>query len=110
MVERLRGRAGQAQRLRRLEAHGVHCVRCGCLGVWFVREVTAALPLLQVNHKLALAQGGTDTDDNTEVICEPCHKAETADQFGKVQSKGLGGCDASGMPTAPLHPWNRGRG
>lgn len=60
-----------------------------------------------VNHKVPLAQGGPDTDENTENLCRPCDLVETARQFGHERQSRLGACDASGMPTDPAHPWNR---
>jgi 5-methylcytosine-specific restriction protein A len=34
------------------------------------------------DHIIPLAQGGTDTDDNTRNLCQPCHAKRTAEQFG----------------------------
>lgn len=90
MVERLRGRAGKKQRARRLQAHGVRCGRCGCLGVWTKIEVSASLPLLVVDHETPLALGGSDADSNTRVVCEPCHTEITAEQFGHRQRPTIG--------------------
>ncbi|WP_312517297.1 HNH endonuclease signature motif containing protein [Massilia sp.] len=31
-----------------------------------------------VDHIIALADGGTDDDDNKETLCQPCHDAKSA--------------------------------
>lgn len=96
MVERLRGRAGQAQRLRRLAAEPL-CRRCAEMGI-----VTAStVP----DHIKPLAQGGSDDDDNIRCLCKPCHDAVTAEQFGQTLSTASRGCGADGWPTNPNHPW-----
>jgi 5-methylcytosine-specific restriction protein A len=35
-----------------------------------------------VNHKIPLARGGLDVDENTENLCTPCDEIATAKQFG----------------------------
>lgn len=42
----------------------------------------------QVDHILAKALGGTDYDDNLETLCDPCHKAKTAEDNRKVREAG----------------------
>jgi 5-methylcytosine-specific restriction protein A len=73
-TERLRGRAGVKQRLRRLKRTQGLCEHCLAKGI--VRVATV------VNHKTPLAHGGTDDDDNTENLCRDCDLIETAKQFG----------------------------
>jgi 5-methylcytosine-specific restriction protein A len=97
-TKRRQGRAGVALRQRRLDAEPL-CRRCADGG----RVVAATVP----DHIMPLAHGGTDDDTNIRCLCEPCHKAVTAEQFGTARTKGLGGCDASGVPTNPDHPWHR---
>jgi 5-methylcytosine-specific restriction protein A len=48
---------------------GTHCAVC--LN-WYIA------PFLQVDHTKPLADGGTDTPDNVQPLCTPCHKAKTA--------------------------------
>jgi 5-methylcytosine-specific restriction enzyme A len=98
-VERLRGRAGMAQRQRRLDRTNGLCERC--LDEGRVRLATV------VNHKTPLAHGGSDTDDNTENLCRPCDVIVTAEQFEHSVDprRGVG---RDGRPTHPDHPWNRG--
>lgn len=102
MIERIRGRAGQEARARRLRrTHGLceHCEKAGRT------ELATA-----VDHIIPLAQGGEDVDDNTRNLCDACHAAATAEQFGHEHQVRLGACDDSGMPTDPRHPWNREQG
>ena len=99
-VERKRGRAGQKQRQRRLERTNGLCERCLASGRYRPAHV--------VNHKLALAHGGSDDDGNTENLCRECDAAVTAEQFGHVlrEHRGIG---PSGRPTDPGHAWNLAR-
>lgn len=84
------------------------CERCAGLGRWagfgLGRVTLAAI----VNHIIPLAQGGPDTDENTENLCGPCDKIVTAEQFGHaapIEARGVG---RDGRPTSADHPWNRG--
>lgn len=96
---RIRGRAGQAIRKRRLARTGGLCERCLEHGRTAIATV--------VNHKIPLARGGLDVDENTENLCGPCDEEVTAEQFGKaapIEGKGIA---PSGRPTSPNHPWNK---
>lgn len=66
-------RNGAAAQLRRwLNRQGSgYCRACG------LAFVAAAL---EVDHVLALADGGTDTPDNVQALCHPCHRAKTTDE------------------------------
>ena len=58
-------------------------------------------PARQVDHKVALCNGGTDADDNLEAICLKCHAHKTRqDQLGKAI-----GCGTEGNPLDPGHHW-----
>lgn len=35
------------------------------------------VPATEVHHKIALADGGTNEDENLEALCHRCHSAET---------------------------------
>lgn len=37
----------------------------------------------QVDHRTPKAKGGTDDEDNLEVICEPCHRDKSAAESGR---------------------------
>ena len=97
---RLRGRAGQRQRRRRLAQTSGLCERCLEKGLTTLAKV--------VNHRIPLAFGGSDFDSNTENLCGPCDAEVTAEQFGHRSAKDLG-VDTSGRPTSSTHPWNGSR-
>ena len=91
--KRLNGRAGVERRARWLSEHPLcaHCLKRG--------RYTAAE---QVDHVVALANGGEEDESNLQSLCRPCHIQKTADDTGYKPR----GCDASGLPTDPRHPWN----
>lgn len=99
MTQRLRGRAGQEQRARRLARTDGLCEHC-------LAEDRVTVATI-VNHIVPLAHGGPDTDENTENLCREHDLKVTAEQFGHQHQSRLGACDATGMPTDPAHPWNR---
>jgi len=72
---RLRGRAGVAQRKRRLAAQPL-CVDC------LAEDPPRITAATVVDHTIPLAHGGTDDDENTRNLCDPHHKKRTAEQFG----------------------------
>jgi 5-methylcytosine-specific restriction protein A len=82
MTERLRGRAGVAQRKRRLARTNGLCERCLARG----KTVLATV----VDHKTPLALGGSDEDENTRNLCDACHDEVTAEQFGHRQHHAIG--------------------
>src|SRR5688500_15653398 len=94
------GRGGRAWRRLRdsiMARDGHLCQPCYRRG-----KLTAAK---QVDHKVAIANGGTDADSNLVAICLKCHAYKTRmDQLGKAA-----GCDLSGTPDDPRHHW-RGEG
>lgn len=73
---RLRGRAGQARRLR-IWSLNPHCADCGRLTAWPKG--------FQIDHRIALFKGGPDTDDNLQVLCcgpGGCHDRKSAIEKG----------------------------
>ena len=98
-TERLRGRAGVKQRLRRLVAEPL-CRLCAERG----RITAASVP----DHIVPLTRGGTDEDSNIRCLCKPCHDEVTFEQFGH-QQRASGGADRHGRPLDPTHPWRRAR-
>lgn len=96
MTERLRGRAAVQQRRRRLADEPL-CRLCA--------ERCVITPSTVPDHIKPLALGGLDVDTNIRCLCGQCHRMVTAEQFGQTRSKGMGGCDATGLPTDPTHPW-----
>jgi len=59
-----------------------------------------------VDHIVPLSRGGQDVDANTRNLCDRCHEAVTAEQFGRSVGRQIG-CDVEGQPLDPDHPWNR---
>ena len=98
MTERLRGRAGQAQRLRRLKRTNGLCEMC--LDEGRTREATV------VDHIVPLIHDGPDTDENTRNLCDPHHRLVTIEQFGFAVSRGERGVTREGRPVDRQHPWN----
>lgn len=96
-VERLRGRAGQAQRKRRMARTDGLCEMCEANGHIVFATV--------VDHIKPLALGGSDDDSNTRNLCDPHHAEVTAQQFGHANPHR--GVSREGRPTSPHHPWNR---
>jgi 5-methylcytosine-specific restriction enzyme A len=91
---RIRGRRLQEIRDAHFRLYPL-CVECEKRGI--VRLAT------QLDHVVALVNGGTDTPDNRQGLCDPCHAIKTAADLGHKPT----GADASGMPTDPRHPWNQ---
>lgn len=84
---RLRGRAGQAQRTRRLKRTQGLCEDCTTQGRTEVAHV--------VDHIIPLAKGGSDEDSNTRNLCHYHHALRTAEQFGHKAKVRIG---ADGWP------------
>jgi 5-methylcytosine-specific restriction protein A len=97
--KRRRGRAGQRDRARRMARTKGLCEHCLAEG----RTQLATV----VNHKVPLARGGEDVDENTENLCARHDELVTAQQFGKQAPIEARGVNAAGRPTSPDHPWNK---
>lgn len=67
--ERGYGVAWDRLRVRILERDAGLCQQCGHPGN-------------EVDHKLPKAMGGTDDEENLQVLCNPCHSAKTARESG----------------------------
>lgn len=86
-------------RKRRLaRTHGL-CEMCDAEGLVVLATV--------VNHKIPLAHGGLDVDDNTENLCDRHDEAVTAEQFNRAEPVKGRGIGRDGRPTSADHPWNR---
>jgi 5-methylcytosine-specific restriction protein A len=71
-VQRKRGSAGVKDRQAiRARDHGL-CQECKRQG----RTILGVV----VDHITPLWQGGSDEDDNKELLCNPCHDAKTAQE------------------------------
>ena len=99
--KRIRGRALQARRLR-VWAKDPHCADC--------RALVQHPDGYELDHVVALVNGGDDTDENCQVLCigpGSCHERKTAKDMGHREATEIG---RDGLPTCPSHPWNAGRG
>jgi 5-methylcytosine-specific restriction protein A len=97
--KRVRGRAGQRIRKRRLSRTNGLCEACLEEGRTTVATV--------VNHKIPLARGGDDVDENTENLCARHDELVTAQQFGMQAPIEARGVNIAGRPTSADHAWNR---
>jgi 5-methylcytosine-specific restriction protein A len=61
-------------------------------------------PATEVHHKNDNASD--NSRDNLVGLCKPCHSRHTARDMGKNVIERLG-CDTSGRPLDPCHPWNK---
>lgn len=69
---RTTGRRLQRRRLR-VWADDPCCKMCG---------VFCALEDWELDHIIPLHQGGSDSQDNTQGLCKPCHASKSADEAG----------------------------
>jgi 5-methylcytosine-specific restriction endonuclease McrA len=84
--QRLRGRA-LARRRWACWSDDPRCCRCGRLTAW---------PRgFELDHKVALVNGGEDTEENSQVLCLECHKVKTAEDLGTTYRPPIG---ADGYP------------
>lgn len=97
VTERLRGRAGVARRARWLSAHPLceHCLKLNPARI---------TPATDVDHVIALKNGGVDDESNVQSLCGDHHKKKTASDLGY---KPRYGADQSGWPQDPNHHWNK---
>jgi 5-methylcytosine-specific restriction protein A len=97
-VERIRGRALQALRNRLLSDHPL-CVMC--LGSGRVKAAT------ELDHIIALTNGGSNDDTNLQGLCADCHKAKTTLDLGHRQRCEIG---IDGWPVVEENQTGRAKG
>lgn len=93
--QRIRGRRLQRIRDRHFRLRPL-CVYCSARGL--IRRAT------QLDHIVAIDNGGEDVDSNRQGLCDECHEAKTRRDLGQVQRSGA---SVDGMPSDPNHHWNR---
>jgi len=77
---RLRGSRLQKRRLKKwTEAIG-SCARCGTQTEYADPRVNPRG--FHLDHIAHLEKSKDDSEENTQVLCEPCHKIKTAQDFG----------------------------
>ena len=81
MTKRITGRRLQRIRKQVLGEQPL-CVACKAKG-----RVTVAT---QVDHIVALVNGGEDDHDNRQALCEECHKAKTRRDLGQRERPRIG--------------------
>lgn len=86
---RLRGRALQARRLRKWTKAAGRCATCGIL--------TGYPYGFELDHIQALVNGGKDTEDQTQVLCLPCHESKTNQDLKRTDKAKIG---VDGWPVA----------
>lgn len=80
--KRIRGRERQARRRRLLEREPL-CRMCLSKGT--VRQAVVA------DHIVALVNGGSDTEDNLQPLCQSCHDEKTRRDLGLRPEIGVDG-------------------
>lgn len=69
-------------------------------------------PATEVDHRVSIEEGGAALDlANLVSSCHACHSSKTRTmdnpaQGGVAKRRKIKGCDSSGRPLDPLHPWN----
>lgn len=81
-TERLRGRALQRQRERVWLRDKGLCARCG--------GMTVFPSGFELDHRVALANEGTNDDDNMQLLHFECHEAKTAEDLGYTPRVAIG--------------------
>ena len=89
MTDRIRGRKLQAIRARHFRYDPL-CRMCKAKGI--IRAWT------QLDHIVPLFQGGEDTDENRQGLCDDCHSEKTRVDLGQrpVETIGLDGYPVGG--------------
>lgn len=93
-IPRLRGRRAVERRRRFLSVYPL-CRQCEARGY--------VTPATEVDHIVALTNGGADTEANLQSLCSECHSDKTRSDLGYRAI----GVDRDGKPTDPAHHWNR---
>lgn len=80
-TERIRGRTLQAQRKRIMQEQPL-CKMCENKGI-----VTSGV---EMDHIVPLFKGGSNNDDNLQMLCVECHRAKTANDLGVAYRPTIG--------------------
>lgn len=80
-VKRVTGRRLQAMRAELFEREPL-CAECKRNGI--VRLAS------QRDHVLSLEEGGTDTEDNTQGLCQECHDGKSLQESLRARAQGRG--------------------
>lgn len=88
-VERPRGRILQRIRSRIMQGQPL-CRMCEDAGL--------VTPGVEMDHIVPLFKGGTNDDDNLQMLCVECHRKKTADDIGVTYRPTIG---TDGWPIGP---------
>jgi 5-methylcytosine-specific restriction endonuclease McrA len=82
------------------------CAHCH-KSVWLCRDHLGRLLPPHLDHIKRLADGGDKYDPaNLQQLCHACHARKSAQEMRGI-APSVPGCDGSGIPTDPNHPWRR---
>lgn len=87
IARRIRGRALQKLRARLL-ADSPLCVLC--------RKQGRVTPATEIDHVVALTNGGGNEDENLQCLCSECHELKTLEDLGQKPRQAFG---VDGWPT-----------
>ncbi len=96
-IKRVRGRALQALRSRLLRENPL-CVMCKAAG-----RIT---PATELDHVIALSNGGSNDEDNMQGLCSACHEIKTLNDLGRRQRMDI---SADGWPVPAMQSGPRWR-
>lgn len=77
---RIRGRALQARRLRKWTAADGQCAKCGCLTAF--ADPRTNPKGFHLDHIAMFDKSRDDREENTQVLCVPCHDKKTQVDMG----------------------------
>lgn len=83
MADRIRGRRWMTIRARILRRDGGACQYC-------LERDGAVTAATEVDHRIALHNGGSNDDDNLVATCRECHETKTRDDLGQRQRVTIG--------------------
>jgi 5-methylcytosine-specific restriction enzyme A len=86
------GWEAQRTRVRIRERDGYSCRAC-----------KRATRVGEIDHVVPIENGGSEQDDNLQLLCTECHRKKTARDRGYVLRDGS---DDTGMPKGSDHHWN----
>jgi len=103
---RIRGRRWMAIRAQVLKEEPVcrHCRRAGTITKDSISRF--------VDHIVPLSEGGKDERSNYQALCDAHHRSKTGEEAARARGHAAPkpkGCDETGWPIDPDHPWNATR-
>lgn len=84
-VKRLSSREKAKVRIRLYERDGECCACCGAPRRLLGIPVVPNMDNLQIDHRLAIALGGTNDLSNLWLLCVGCHDIKTVDDMQRIR-------------------------